>query len=275
MSLLCCCIPLAQHKLPTIEDKPFEGLVELNISRASRTVRTLPPEIWEKVLKCLPLHVLWQNARPTCRTWNKIAINIVTTLSLTTIVDVQWHTSEKQIRQRLYPLVFTFPDSPDTKAFSRIARWNLPEFEKSLQTGQRERYKCDNVILLLPSSKKWQNAALFALVRRTERKDVWEFEQLSYPKVDFDESLFNLSWIPRWRVAFRESDVRRSTSSRADVHLDYVSIPLAQFVKLYALTLEEDWPNIERIDGFDKKIIRRSRPNSGILTPRRRSGPAD
>jgi hypothetical protein len=249
--------------------------VELNILRPSRTHPTLPPEIWEKVLGHLSLHTLWQNARPTCRLWNQIATDIVMTLSLSTVVDVQWHTGDKQVRQRLYPHVPEHQEPPETKPFSRIVRWVLPDFEKSLQTGQRERYKCDNVIILLPNSKKWQSAALFAIARRTERKDLWECELLAYRKADIESLYLNLAWLPRWRITFRESEVRKSTSSRADVHLDYVSVPLAHFVKLYAVTMEEEWLNVGRIDGFDRKLPRRSRPNSGALTPRRRSGPAD
>ena len=55
------------------------------------------------------------------------------------------------------------------------------------------------------------------------------------------------------------------------MHLDHVTVPLAQFVKLIALAEEEEWPNLGKIDGFDRK--RKSRPNSGVSTPRRRSEP--
>jgi F-box-like len=272
MSVLCCCIPLTQQKQTHFAEKSFEGIVDLNALRKSRTIPTLPPEIWEKILGYLPLHVLWQNARPTCRKWNNVAINIVTTLSLTTIVDVTWHTSEKLVRQRLYPFLIQ-QECLDYKPFSRILRWNLPEFEKAIQTGQRDRYKPDHIVLITGDTKSWQNTAVLGIARKSERKDTWEFEPLAYQRRDLDESLFDLSWIPRWRVTFRESEIRRSTSSRADVHLDHVSVPLAHFVKLVGV-LEEDWPSIEKIDGFDKKP-RRSRPNSGILTPRRRSAPGD
>jgi hypothetical protein len=33
----------------------------------------LPPELWTQILSHLPLHVLWETARPVCMTWNRIA----------------------------------------------------------------------------------------------------------------------------------------------------------------------------------------------------------
>ena len=56
------------------------------------------------------------------------------------------------------------------------------------------------------------------------------------------------------------------------MHLDHVTVPLAQLVKLIALAEDEEWPNLAKIDGFDRK--KRSRPSSAIGTPgRRRSEP--
>jgi hypothetical protein len=269
MSVLCCCMPRVQQKPPRSRDHPIAQSVELAVLHRRPT---LPTEIWAKVLGLLPLHVLWRNARPACHTWNLIALEIVwITLVGPTVIDVQWHTSDKRIRQRLYPAIPKSPGPPDYKPFSSIARWNLPDFEKALHTAPRERYRCTNVVILIPSGKAWQNVAAFALVNRTNRKDVWEFEQLSAP-LPIDKSFFDLSWLARWRVTFHEGEERRSTSSRGDMHLDHVTVPLAQFVKLIALTEEEEWPNLAKIDGFDKK--RKSRPNSGISTPRRRSEPA-
>lgn len=266
MSLLCCCIPRTQQKPPRLKDQSATTAVEL------KTFRVLPTEIWVKILGLLPLHVLWRNARPTCHSWNVIALELVWNhLVLPTVIDVQWRTGDKRIRQRLYPLLPKSPGPAEFKPFSSVARWNLPDFEKALHTAERLRYRCDNVIILLPSAKAWQNVATFALIKTTERKDVWEFEQLSSPTVNIDKAFFDLSWLAKWRVTFRESPERRSTSSRADMHLDHVTVPLAQFVKLVALAEEEEWPNLGRIDGFDRK--RRSRPNSGIITPRRRSEP--
>jgi hypothetical protein len=267
MSVLCCCIPRPQQKPPHLKDQPTTTTVEL------KTFRVLPVEIWVKILKLLPLHVLWRNARPTCRTWNIVALQLVWSLLVQpTIVDVQWGKAEKRIRQRLYPQLPKSPSPPAYRPFASIARWNLPEFEKALYTAERNRYKCENVIILLPSSKAWQNVAEFALIKSTERKDIWEFAQLSGQIVNI-EAFFDLSWLAKWRVTFREGQERRSTSSRGDMHLDHVTVPLAQFVKLVALAEEEEWPNLARIDGFDRK--RRSRPNSGIATPRRRSDPTN
>jgi len=270
MSVFCCCMPRVQQKPPRPKEQPAES-VELATLRPEFR-KTLPPEIWAKVLRLLPLHVLWRNARSTCHSWNVIALDIVwKTLVGPTVVDVQWHTSEKRIRQRLYPSIPKSPEPSAFKPFSSIARWNLPDFEKALHTAQHERYKCDHVIILIPSGKAWQNVASFALVKRVGRKDIWEFELLSSPVSALDKSFFDLSWLARWRVTYREGEERRSTSSRGDMHLDHVTVPLAQFVKLIALAEEEEWPNLAKIDGFDRK--RKSRPNSGVSTPRRRSEP--
>jgi hypothetical protein len=267
MSLLCCCVPRVQQRHPRLRNQSPETVVELN------TFRLLPTEIWVKILKLLPLHVLWRNARPTCRSWNVIALEIVWNLLVQpTMIDVQWHTADKRIRQRLYPSIPRSPVLSEHRPFSSIARWNLPDFEKALYTSERKRYKCDNVIILLPSGKAWQNVATFALIKMTERKDIWEFEQLSSPMVDINKAFFEISWLAKWRVTFREGEERRSTSSRGDIHLDHVTVPLVQFVKLIALAEEEEWPNLGKIDGFDRR--KRSRPNSGITTPRRRSEPA-
>lgn len=270
MSVFCCCMPRVQQKPPRPkEPHPAESL-ELDTLRPVQ--KTIPPEIWTKVLGLLPLHALWRNARPTCQSWNVIALDIVwKRLVSPTVIDVQWHTSDKRIRQRLYPAIPKSPEPSDFKPFSSLARWNLPDFEKALHTAPRERYKCDHVIILIPSGKAWQNVASFALVKRIGRKDIWEFELLSSPVVDLNKSFFDLSWLAHWRVTFREGEERKSTSSRGDVHLDHVTVPLAQFVKLLALAEDEEWPNLAKIDGFDRK--RKSRPNSGVSTPRRRSEP--
>jgi hypothetical protein len=268
MSLFCCCIPRVQEKPPRLKDKSARPSVELQTFRTT----TLPTEIWVKILKFLPLHALWRNARPTCHSWNHIVLEIIWNLLVSpTVIDVQWHTSEKRIRQRLYPTIPKSPDPPEFKPFSAIARWNLPDFEKALNVAERGRYKCNNVIILLFSGKAWQNVASFTLAKATEHKDIWEFELLSGRVRDLNKEFFDLSWLARWKVIFREALERRSTSTRSEMHLDYVTVPLAQFVKLVALAEEEDWPNLARIDGFDRK--RRSRPNSGISTPRRRSEP--
>jgi hypothetical protein len=267
MSILCCCLPRVQQRLPRLEDQSAATPIEL------KTFRVLPTEIWVEILKYLPLHVLWRNARPTCRSWNSIALEIVWSLLVQrTIIDVQWHTAEKRIRQRLYPTIPKSLVPSEHRPFSSIARWDLPDFEKALYTSERKRYKCDNVIILLPSGRTWQNVSTFALIKMTERKDIWEFELLSSPMVAVDKAFFDVSWLANWRITFREGQEERSTSSRVNMHLDHVTVPLAQFVKLIALADEEEWPNLGKIDGFDRR--RRSRPSSGISTPRRRSEPA-
>jgi len=267
MSLLCCCSARAPVKPPRLKDKSARESYELV------TLHPLPNEVWEKVLKFLPLHTLWRKARPVCRHWNRTALDIVwSRLVDSTIIDVQWQTSEKRIRQRLYPILPRSPETLDCKPFSTIARWNLPEFEMALYSAERGRYKCTNVILLLPSGKTWQNVALFALTRSTATKDLWEFAQFSGRGIDLNKEFFELSWLARWRVTYCEGEERKSTSSRGDMHLDHVTVPLAQFVKLAAFAEEEEWPNLARIDGFDR-TKGKSRPNSGISTPRRRSEP--
>jgi F-box-like len=270
MSLLCCCIPRAQQKPPRLKapSQKNEEVHEL------QTFRTLPTELWVKILKLLPLHVLWRQARPTCRSWNIIALDIVwTTLVEPTVIDVQWNTTEKRIRQRLYPVIPKNPAPVDSKPFAAIARWNLPPFEKVLHTAPRDRYICNNVVILLPSGKAWQNVASFGLSKATGRKDLWEFEHFT-GRITFDpltKEYFDPAWLAKWRVTFRESEERTSTSSRANMHLDHVTVPLAQFIKLIALAEEEEWPKLAKIDGFDRK--RKSRPNSGVSTPRRGSAP--
>jgi hypothetical protein len=267
MSFLCCCIPRVQPTSQRLRDTPETETVEL------QTIRVLPTEIWMKIFKLLPVHVLWQNVRPTSRAWNSMVLNIVwNDLVLPIVIDVQWQTPEKRIRQRLYPSIPKSLTPPDFKPFSAIAKWNLPDFEKVLHTAERERYKCTHVIMLLSPRKSWQNeTAKFTIVKITEHKDIWEFDLLAGQVLEFDKSLFDPSWLAKWRVTFREGEERRSLSSRGNMHLDHVTIPLAQLVKLIALADGEEWPNIAKIDGFDKK--KRSRPNSGISTPRRRSEP--
>jgi F-box-like len=265
MSFLCCCIPRIQQTPPRLKDRPEEEPVELQI------LRVLPTEIWMKIFRHLPLHVLWANVRPTSRAWNAMVLDIVWDHVAPTVVDIQWQTPEKRIRQRLYPSIPKSIEPPDFKPFSAIARWNLPDFEKALNTSERGRYRCTHVFLLLSHRNYWQNAAVFAIIKITEHKDIWEFEQLSSPMVDLDKAFFDLCWLPKWRITFREGEERRSSSSRGDMHLDHVTVPLAQLVKLIALTAGEEWPYIGKIDGFERK--RRSRPNSGISTPRRRSEP--
>ena len=276
MSLLCCCVPRAQQKPPRLKIKTPQSEVEL---QEFRVVRELPREIWAKILKLLPLHVLWRSARPTCHIWNAITLEIVwNTVVQPTVVDVLWYTNEKRVRQRLYPVLSKSHELVDFTPFSTIARWNLPTFEKALYSSDRQRYKCTNVVILLPSGKSWQNTAGFTLVKSTGRRDVWEFEQFTSrdkAAADLTKELFDPSWLARWMVTFKEDSDRSSSSSstRGSLHLNHVTVPLAQFVKLFALAEEEEWPSMGKIDGFDRKKAR-SRPNSGILTPiRRRSEP--
>jgi hypothetical protein len=263
MSLLCCCIP-RPPATPPHSTPPIGGPVELS------TFLALPPEIWVKILNLLPLHVLWRNARPTCRSWNTVALEIVFRRFVEpTIIDVVWHTNEKRMRQRLYPSIPRSLVPPDYAPFSLLAHWLLPEFEKALHTAERRRYKCDHVVFYLASGKVSQNNTPFALAKISERKDVWEMEALNTSEFDYEKPFFyDPSWFPRWRITYRESHERRSTSSRADMHLDTVVIPIAHFVKLVAVAEDEEWPRLSKIDGFDRR--KSSRPNSGILTPRRR-----
>jgi hypothetical protein len=264
MSLLCCCLP-RPPQTPPHSPPPVRGpSVELT------TFHILPNELWVKILKLLPLNALWRNARPTCRSWNATALEIVVRrLVEPTIIDVMWHTSDKRVRQRLYPSVPRSLVPPDTTPFSLVARWLLPEFEKALNTGERKRYKCDHVIFFLASGKYAQNNSSFSLSRITERKDVWDIEALSMASFDYDQTFFyDPSWFPQWRITFKEGPERRSTSSRADMHLDSVTIPIAQFVKLVAVAEEEEWPSLAKIDGVDRR--KKSRPSSGVGTPRRR-----
>jgi len=264
MSLLCCCILRPPPTPP--HSPPRRGVASVELTQ----FRVLPTELWVKILNLLPLYALWKNARPTCRSWNAIAIEIVfRRLVEPTIVDVMWHTSDKRIRQRLYPSVPRSLAPPDQTPFSLVARWLLPEFEKALHTAERKRYRCDHVVFFLSSGKYAQNNSGFALAKVTERKDVWEIEALTSGAFDYEQAFFyDPSWFPRWRVSYKESQERRSTSSRAEMHLDNVTIPIAQFVKLAVIADEDEWPNLDKIDGFDKR--KRSRPNSGIGTPRRR-----
>jgi hypothetical protein len=268
MSLLCCCLPRTQQKPPRLKAKAVQQEVPIEL----HTFKVLPTELWVKILKLLPLHALWLNARPTCHSWNLIALDIIwTTLVEPTVIDVQWNTTDKRIRQRLYPVIPKTPSPLEHKPFSAIARWNLPQFEMALYTAQRDRYICSNVIILLPSGKAWQNVATFILSKATGKKELWEFQHFT-SRAAFDplaKELYDPAWLARWRVTFKEGEERRSTSSRGDMHLDHVTVPLAQFVKLIALAEEEEWPNLAKIDGFDRK--RKSRPNSGVSTPRRRS----
>jgi len=165
-----------------------------------------------------------------------------------------------------------------TAIVSALARWNLPNFEKELNSTDRQRYCCDGVLLLLPSGKSWQNAATFILRKSSGRRDLWEFEQFTNrdrAAADLTEELFDPSWIAKWIVTFKEDQDHSSSSSstRGSLHLDHVTVPISQFVKLFALTEDEYWPNISKLDGFGKKK-NKSRPSSGIITPsRRRSEP--
>lgn len=265
MSFLCCCIPRIPSTPTLFKDRPKEEPLEL------RTFRVLPPEIWIKIFRHLPLPMLWQNVRPICRAWNVMVINITWDYVAATVVDIQWQTPEKRMRQRLYPSIPKSPEPPDFKPFSTIARWNLPDFEKALYNSERERYRCTHVFLLLSPRNQWRNEALFTIIKMTEHKDIWEFEQFSSPMVDLEKAFLDLPWLARWRITFREGQEQRNPSGRGYMHLDYVTVPLAHVVKLIALTAGEEWPRIGKIDGFEKK--RRSRPNSGVSTPRRRSEP--
>jgi hypothetical protein len=265
MSLLRCCLP-RPPQTPPHSPPPVRGpSVELS------TFHNLPKELWLEILKLLPLHALWRNARPTCRSWNAMALEIVfRRLVEPTIIDVMWHTNDKRVRQRLYPSIPKTLVPADATPFSLVARWLLPEFEKALNTGERKRYKCDHVVFFLSSGKFAQNNSSFSLSRITERKDVWDIEALSMASFDYDQAFFyDPSWFPQWRITFREGPERRSTSSRGDMHLDSVTIPIAHFVKLAAIAEEEEWPSLAKVDGIDRRS-KKSRPNSGIGTPRRR-----
>jgi hypothetical protein len=247
--------------------------------QAFRRCRELPKEIWVQILKHLPLHVLWKSARPTCHLFNVIALDIVwNQLFLSTNVDVLWHTNDKKVRQRLYPVLPKSFYPTDFTPFSAVARWNLPNFEKELHSTDRGRYRCSGVVLLLPSGKSWQNAAIFILTKSTGKRDVWEFEQFTNrdrAAADLTEELFDPSWLAKWVVTFKEDMDHSSSSSstRGSVHLNHVTVPISQFIKLFAV-LEEQWPNIGKIDGLAGKKKSKSRPGSGTFTPsRRRSEP--
>jgi len=274
MSPWCLCGPRLSTKPPRLKVKSVKSVKSVELHR----LPTLPREIWVSILNLLPLHLLWRNARPTCRAWNAEVLDIVwKAFVLPTVIDVQWRSREKPIRQRLYPSI---PKSvPETKPFSTVVRWVLPAFEKSLNTSERYRYHCQNVIILLPSGRAWQNVASFVQAKNTTRTDVWEFEQLATGGAGgdlFSEEFYvpQQSWLAWWRVVFKKTE-ESSTSERGGIMcLDHVTVPLAQFVKVIALAEDEEWPFLAKIDGFDRKT--RTRPNSaiGTSTPRRRSEPA-
>ena len=134
-------------------------------------------------------------------------------------------------------------------------------------------------MLFLNSGKSWQNVATFVLAKSSGRREVWEFEQFTSrdrAAADLTKELFDPSWLAKWVITFKEDTDHSSSSSsaqRGSLHLNHVTVPIAQFIKLYALTEGLDWANVGKIDGFEKKKTK-SRPSSGIITPiRRRSEP--